>query len=361
MMNGVKGQYRTTHFRLASGRTKIYYYTKPGGTKFFECWDAPLQEPFPADFVERFLQASNSEKVGATVGTISQLLIEFINSKRYADLSVATKESYQRDLDLALESLGHFPIIDIQSGAFRKEIVKWHDAIALRSPRRADLCVTALSSALGYAYKRGEISANPAIGIQKAWKRPDDKRPWTEDEIKLFLQDCPQTTADIFLLAMYTGMRRQDLANVTWDAFNGRDIQWQTSKSRQRRTIVVPLTSEGILFIKRLRASWNEKVSGFQRTMLLSAGGKSMTAHTLGKKINQRARALGIDKTLHRQRNTYATVLVRAGFDPHEIAGIMGWSYDEVQQLIRIYVRRSEIIAAQVAKLDSAKKPWRNS
>lgn len=358
-MKGITGRFRTAHSRLANGRTKVYYYTKPGGAKFYQCWDVPLQEPFPDDFVEAFVKATRSEMLSEVSGDVASLILAFKESRQYESLSGATKEYYDRDLRLAIDRFGNYSFADIHNGTLRREIAAWHDGIAHRSPRRADLCVSTLSAALGHAFARGEISLNPAIGIKKAWKCPHDKTPWTNEEISRFLENCPDTTKDIFLLAMYTGLRRTDLANITWDAFNGQDIEWKTSKSRQRNTVLVPLATEGISFVSGLKRRWLSKAKfDGTRTMLLSANGRKMTPHTLGKKVNERARKLGIRKTLHRHRNTYATILVQAGFDPHEIAGIMGWSYGEVQQLIRLYVHRDEIIRAQVKKLKSVSKPW---
>ena len=352
-MSKITGRYRTNYKTLANGSTKIYYYTHPGRTKFYECFDAPIKEPYPEDFVTAFGRAERLENAIPGSGDFAQLISDFLQSSKFEALSEASKINYQRDLRLAVQEFGTASIAEIEDRSFRGKIARWHLKMAANSPKGADNCVGTLSAAFGYAYRMGTLVVNPAHGIQKAWKQPVDREPWTKEEIDLFLRNCPKVTSDIFHLAMYTGLRRADLASISWDAYNGSDLQWRTSKSRGRRIVIVPLTPEGKTFIEDLKMQQESAPLGVQRTMLISAGGTPMTPHTLGKKVIERAKKLGISKKLHRLRSNYASLLVTNGFEPGEIAGIMGWSPDQVDQLIRIYVHRDIIVAAQAKKLQN--------
>lgn len=350
-MPNISGRYRTNYKTLADGSTKIYYYTHPGRTKFYECYEVPIREPYPEDFIECFEEATRRERADGSDSDFSLLIQDFLESSKFAALSEASKINYRRDLRLAREKFGSVSIAEIEHRAFRGKIARWHLEMAANSPKGADNCVATLSAAFGYAYRMGVLVINPAHGIQKAWKQPVDREPWTKEEIDLFLRNCPVVTSDILKLAMYTGLRRADLASISWDAFNGSDLQWRTSKSRHRRTVIVPLTPEGKNFIRDLKTRQESAPLGMQRTMLISAGGTPMTPHTLGKKVIERAKRLGLNKKLHRLRSNYASSLVENGFESGEIAGIMGWSPEQVNQLIRIYVHRDVIVAAQAKKL----------
>ncbi len=355
-------EYRTTYKKLASGRTKIYYYTKPGGTRFFDVMDKPIEPPFSDAFHRAYRLALDTE-APKLEGDCAQMIVDFLESHRFASLSAATQEGYRRDLGDARNRFGTASARVMEDRRFRGKVIAWQAEIANRSPRRADLCVVALRAAFEYARDRGALDRNPAAGIKPIYKSKDDKRPWSAQEIAIFLCDrpqtiegrkvpgCPQDVSDIFRLAMYTALRRTDLAEITWDAWKGSHIQWQTSKGRGRRTAVIPLTADAQAFLHDLKRRQAGSPHGLQRTMLVGASGRSMTPSTVGKKVNKRADALGIDNTLHRHRNTYATLLVKADFEPREIAGIMGWSIDQVHELIRIYVKQDVIVAAQVARL----------
>jgi integrase len=349
----VTGRFRSNYKKLSDGRTKIYYYTHPGRTRFYECFDMPIREPYSHDFIERFQVAIRSEQTEENAGDFAQIVHDFLDSSKFEALSEASKINYRRDLRLAVREFGTASIAEIEDRSFRGKIARWHLNMAATSPKGADNCVGTLSAAFGYAYRMGTLVVNPAYGIQKAWKQPVDREPWTKEEIDLFLRNCPKVTSDIFHLAMYTGLRRADLASISWDAYNGSDLQWRTSKSRGRRIVIVPLTPEGKAFIENLKTQQESAPLGVQRTMLISAGGTPMTPHTLGKKVIERAKKLGITKKLHRLRSNYASLLVTNGFERGEIAGIMGWSPDQVDQLIRIYVHRDVIVAAQAKKLQN--------
>ncbi|MEL7111399.1 MAG: tyrosine-type recombinase/integrase [Pseudomonadota bacterium] len=345
-------EYRTTYKKLASGRTKIYYFPKQSGTpSFFSVMDTPLSKPFPDAWHRAYREAMDAITPNQFEGDCAQLIVEFIGSPKFQGLARATQVGYTRDLGDARKVFGTASIKVMEDRRFRAKLIKWHHDIAGRSPRRADLCIVALRAAFEFALDRGVLFKNPADRIKPLYKSKDDKRPWMPGEIAKFLHDCPQATADAFMLAMYTALRRTDLAKITWDAWKGDRIEWETSKGRGRRVVVIPLTAEAKTFLTDLKSRQAASPLGLQLTMLVGANGRSMTPETLGKKVNERADALGIDNTLHRHRNTFATLLVKAGFEEREIAGIMGWNIHDVHELTRIYVKPDVIVADQVRRL----------
>lgn len=353
--------FRTTHKRLASGRVRIYYYTRRCGTRFFQNMDHQLSAPYPEAFIAAFQQALETERETNKVptdGEIGCFLRQYERSPDFQKLALATQQAYRRDMVKIRHKFGGAPAPREQADylAMRKDIVDWHEEIARSSPRRADSVLTVFRNALAYATRKGLLLTNPAADLQAAYSAPDDKRPWAPQEIATFLAASPQDAADIFHVAMYTGLRRTDLVQLTWAAIGEHEVEWKTSKSRGKRTVIIPLTDQAKQFFQDLKRRQMESDLGLQRTVITGARGKSLTANALQKKINARAKDLGIYNTLHRLRNTYATLLVKAGFEDSEIAGIMGWTVDDVKELKRIYVHRDVIVADQVRRLREAGK-----
>lgn len=372
-------EFRTTHKRLAGGRKKVYYYSE-AGTRFWTNMDFQMAPPFPEAFLRAYQAALDEEREARSTrpeGDIAGYILEYLASDKFSRLAEQTRLAYRRDLDLARIKFGSAPrpVSAEDYLAFRADIVSWHDELARSSPRRADHILTVFRNALDHATRRGKLLHNPAADLETSYERPDDKRPWSPQDIAAFLQGDPekkiepvtQDVSDIFHVGLYTGLRRTDVVALTWSAIGRQEIEWQTSKSRGRRTVIIPLVEEATTFFADLRRRQSEaarkRQDGVQEiglvlptTVITGARGLPLAPSAIQKKVNERAKALGLDVTFHRLRNTYATLLVKAGIRPEEIAGIMGWTIADVHELIRIYVHRDVIVAAQVRKLREAGK-----
>lgn len=349
-MTDLSGKFRTTHKQLASGRTKIYYFTKPGGTGFFSCMDAPLSQPFPAAFIQKWQEAIDTESPDKFEGECAKIIHDYLQSEKFSKKADATRQGYERDLAVARAKFGSASKKVLEDRRFKGEVIAWHEQIAKSSPRRADLCLTALRNAFDYAYRRGVLVTNPADGIEKLYERPTDKAPWTKDELALWTKDAPQWMVDTFDLARHTGLRRKDLAEITWDGWKGDHIEWRTSKSRKTRTVIVTLLPEAQDFLADMKKRQMDSSLGLQRTILTGAKGRSMRPETL-RFINERATSLEIDKTLHRLRYNRCCLLIEAGWSDKNIADEMGWTLEDVADMKKIYAQRDVIVAAQVRKL----------
>lgn len=360
-------EFRTAHKRLANGDKRVYYYTV-AGTRFFDSMHFQLAPPFPQAFIRAYKEAiekDEQDRLQPKMGDLARFLFEYEKSPKFKALAESTQDSYYRDLEIVRQQFGSASVQVMHDLRFRGDIVAWHEKLAASSPRGADRALTVLRNALDHATRRGQLLHNPAAELQTAYVAPDDKRPWSADDIRLFLQGdpekgigpAPQDVSDIFHVGLYTALRRTDVVALTWAAVGTHEIQWQTSKSRRRRTVIIPLTAEAQAFFADLkRRQQIDGPLGLQRTVITGAHGKSLTPNAIQKKVNERARALGLDNTFHRLRNTYATLLVSAGFKPFEIAGIMGWTEHDVHELTRIYVKRDEIVQAQIIRLREARK-----
>ena len=64
----------------------------------------------------------------------------------------------------------------------------------------------------------------------------------------------------------------------------------------------------------------------------------------------------GKDLHFHDARGTAATNYFRADFTTREIAEIMAWSEERVERLIDRYVKRDEILADRVRRMEQSGK-----
>lgn len=340
-----RSDFRTTHKKLASG-PRIYYYAKSSGACFYTSTKL-IEAPYPQDFIDKF------NEVNTIAGECADMIDAYLESPRFLGLSPQTQDGYRRSLILAKAKFGHRTASQMEQRAFRGEIIDWQEEYAKRSPRAADLHVVALNCALNYAHRKGKLMVNPAANIEPIYVKSETKEPWTDEEATLFLRsDCPHSAANAFKLAKYTGMRVSDLAAIRWNAWSTDHIKVITSKGGGRRIAILPLTTEAQSFLSELKRQQTNSAHGLQPTMLTGDTGRPLKAATVSDLINRRAAALGIDKTAHQLRNTYATLLVHAGIPEDEIAGIMGWSLAQVKELIRIYVKPDVIAAAQIERIN---------
>ena len=339
-----RSDFRTTHKKLASG-PRIYYYAKSSGACFYTSTKL-IEAPYPQNFIDKF------NEVNTIAGECADMIDAYLDSPRFVGLAPQTQQGYRRSLTLAKAKFGQRTASQMEQRAFRGEIIDWQEDHAKTSPRAADLHVTALSCALNYAHRKGKLMVNPAANIEPIYTKNETKEPWSEEDAALFLRsDCPRNAANAFRLAKYTGLRVRDLAALRWDAWHKDHIKVVTSKGRGRRIAVFPLTSEASEFVSQLKSEQMNSSHGLQPTMLTSDFGAPLKPATISDMINRRAAALDIEKTAHQLRNTYVSLIVKAGIPEDEIPGIMGWSLSQVKELIRIYVKPEVIAQAQIERL----------
>lgn len=72
--------------------------------------------------------------------------------------------------------------------------------------------------------------------------------------------------------------------------------------------------------------------------------------------ISDAFKAIELPHTAHRARNTYATLLTKAGFTIENIAMIMGWSVNDTEEMIKFYVDFDDVIAASITQLENGTK-----
>jgi integrase len=131
-------------------------------------------------------------------------------------LSETTRSEYTDRLTY-LEPEFDFPLKDItQAGLYevRDRCVKdkW--------PAFADKMLTALSSMFTAATKRGKMTSNPAIGIDRISKPdPNANREWRPEEWSAVWEHASLKFRIVFMLARHIGYRGQSLVKLQWSNY----------------------------------------------------------------------------------------------------------------------------------------------
>lgn len=364
----IKGIRRTSFTNAKGIKMYSYYINRDAGSpKFWGPTDLKIdlasQKGLPSGFPEAYTDKKREwEQIIRDIKPDMERFIDeyleddrFKGSDQIEGLAKETQANYRMHAEKIRKKFGTISIDVIEDRRFKGAIIKWHLAQGSASAKSADDALTVLSNILDRAFRQGALLRNPAEGIDQLYERPDDKRPVTAEEHKRFMETASQERQDIAETARFTGLRRTDLSTLSWTENKGNRIEKYTSKSRFKKLAIIPLTEEAQAHFARLKARQMNSPLGLQPTVLLGSRGKKMLAGTVGAKVNKWFDKLQIDKTLHNYRNSYVTVLVQAGFSNAEIASIMGWASEDVEELIRVYVRPEEIAAANVAKLERKK------
>lgn len=173
---------------------------------------------------------------------------------------------------------------------------------------------------LGVAFEAAKtewkwISENPIRLLKKPSGNPHRDRTITWSEIRAMLREMGyprrfNTTAQIFLLALRTGMRAGEMCNLTWSRVSEKSVYLDDTKTNSRH---VPLSKKARRILAMARG--NDKNSVFRI--------KPMTLSGLFIRYRKRSGMEGF--TFHDTRHTAATWMAKK-VDVLTLCKIFGWT-----------------------------------
>lgn len=298
-------------------------------------------------------------------------------SPEWKGLAASTRTLWGGELDLIETKWGKLPIALWNDYRMVAKVIEWRDSRA-STPRAADQGVTVLSELLKFGKLRARIKLNVAADVPALY-RPADRAEiiWTDEDLKKAAEAAqkisaanddptaaPSRALDIIRLACLTGMRRSDLAALTWSEISDHAIirtAQKKSKGRRRRAVIpiIPALAE---LLDELRAL--PRAPGVDNVLVTSRGlpwkPDSMTSGVIAivksAGIAEPANIeLGIPerrKHLHDCRGTFVTHLCRAGLTDEEIARIVAWSVESVSRIRRTYVDDAAIVVSIAKRIN---------
>lgn len=177
--------------------------------------------------------------------------------------------------------------------------------------------VTLVSSIFEYARKEwGWVDENPCSQIKKPSGSKSRDRIFSDDEVAELLRvlnpdglatEIQQTISDVFLFALETAMRANEIVTLEWSSISGRVASLKDTKNGDKRDVA--LSSAALAILDRRRS--------FEKPFPI----KQQTLSTLFCVYTQKAGIKGI--TFHDTRHTAITRMARK-LSPFELARMVG-------------------------------------
>jgi integrase len=191
-----------------------------------------------------------------------------------------------------------------------------------------------VKAAYRYAARRGEVSASPAAHVEAPKVPEREPEVFTNDQLRAIRREIrSDQEAVIFYGLAYTGMRRHELAQLTWADLEAGVVSGYVSVvgkgGKIRRVPLHPRLVEEINMLLKEHPRGEKAIAG--------------TLRTLNRRLDALLERAGVDggnRPAHRFRKTVATVLTEEGVPADVIDKILGWAPSSIRA--RYYTRLPE-------------------
>lgn len=288
----------------------------------------------------------------AAHGTFAWLIEAYLSSLRFKNLSSSRKRTIRAELDWLRDKEGGH-IGDLPMARFG---VRHVEAVMAKKagPTAANTVKKNLSMLFNFAMKQelGGVEKNPAKHATRLKVNPDGYHTWTEAEVATFLErHGPGTKARLcLLLALNTGMARQDLARAGWQDVSGWDgpsprIAYRRGKTNVAADLpILPALAEELARVPR------------NRLLFLTHGARHLPykAETLGNWWQDQRKAAKVPGSLHGLRKCGATRLADAGATEWQIAAFLAHETPKEGATYARKANRARLADGGMGKLETA-------
>jgi integrase len=309
-----------------------------------------------------------SEIVEQTTGeplrsyTAEGWLREWVAGKKSAKAR-ATALKYAAAIERFIESLGPRAGLNLRQ-VLPRDVLRFRES-EVASGKHPGTCNDYLGivrSAFSAARKQGLITHNPAEAVERLSNESEaSRRPFTLEEIQALLRaGVDGDWYGAILLALYTGMRLHDAANLRWESIDldGRWISYRASKTRKR--IKVPMHDALYGWLKKQirginRAPLFPELSGKSTSLLSREFAKVMSrAGVHGEIVRDRQGESGrlvSSLGFHSLRHAYASLMANRGVAEEVRMKLAGHSSQDVHAGYTHH--EAAVLRAAVAQLPS--------
>lgn len=226
------------------------------------------------------------------------------------------------------------------------------------------------NNALGYArtffawlIKRRLLSVDPLANVEKIKIREDRGKRYapTLEQLRKLLETAPTHRATVYLVAIYTGLRRFELNGLTWGdlELDGASPSYRVagSISKNARTTRLPLRVEAA---EALRAYRPDHVQPFEWVFRNRVPNMRTFRRDLKAAGIAQADQYGRKFDFHALRTTLGTLLSASGAKPRDAMELM--RHSEMKLTMKTYMDTSHLpLAATVAALPSLSLPEKHT
>jgi integrase len=256
---------------------------------------------------------------GERVGTIENMVADYISSPHFNSLASSTQREYIRYLRMLVEALG----TESPESLLPHHVARIRDNIGAEKPGKANAMIRVIGAIYVWGRERGWCKVNPADGIKKLKGR--EYPPWPPEALAAINRLRPDI-AFACKIALHTGQRMGDVI-----AMKRADIQAGKIFVRQEKTgkeLLIPLHQEireTVLSGEGDRVCWKKAGVGDWTSEQFEAAFQ-----------RERAKVPSLERVVfHGLRKNAAVKLAEVGCTTHDIASITGMSLPMVELYTR--------------------------
>ncbi|MCB1371509.1 MAG: tyrosine-type recombinase/integrase [Rhodobacteraceae bacterium] len=314
----------------------------------FELGDFRCNIPGPyggSEFLAAYEAALKGAKAPASTaepGTVSWLIEKYLGSLRFLNLSPSRKRTLRRELDWLRGTAGKYHFARLEVRHIEALMAKKDGPVAANTVKKNfSMLFNFASQKLGYK------GPNPARHADRLKTNPFGYHTWTESEVERFLERHGQGTKArlVLLLALNTGMARQDLARAGWQHVKGNRIAYRRGKNSVAADL--PILPELAVELQNVPAS----------RMLFIVKDRveaPYTVESLGNWFRDRCAEAKVPGSLHGLRKAGATRLADAGATEWEIASYLAHTDTKQAAVYTKRANRSRLADSGFAKLEAS-------
>lgn len=260
---------------------------------------------------------ADKQKAGLQATTVADAFAAFLNARK--TLKPRTLYDYQRLMKVAFPDWQKKPIAAITKDMVAKRHLKLGGD---HGEAYANLAMRFLRALFNFAIAQYEDSKgeallreNPVVRLNqtRAWYRverrqsvikPHQLADWYKAVMSLKddpLHSSSALVADYLLFVLFTGLRKQEAASLTWDAVDLKHRTLTVTDTKNREPLTLPITD-------LLYAILADRVAARQSDYVFPGPGKTGFLTEPKRQIKKVLEASGVDFTLHDLRRTYITV-----------------------------------------------------
>jgi len=362
---------RTPHIVSKKTRAGIvwYVYAWRGGPQVHRS-EGAKRPRIDTDIARRIAAADEADN-SPDPTTLLAVIRDWRHSPEWAHLADTTKKTWGSALDRIEEKWGDVPLAIFDDRRMKAKVVAWRDGRS-STPRAADIGITVLHALLKNAVLKGLLTINVAAGIPTLYRGGDRAEViWTDNDLKRFeqaaLRTGEQAALDGLLLAVMTGLRREDLVTLLWSEVTPKAILKRAKKVSRRKRYFATVPTMGPA-LKALLAELRTRQRGEGvETVLVDQSGKPWSPDRFTKaiaRVRDEAGIVHVDPEtgrerklhLHDARGTFATrlMLAKPNISDKDVADLMGWSPENVARIRHVYVDQSAKVVAMARRLRGA-------
>ena len=323
--------------RMNRVKGRVYWRYEAGD---FRCnIPGPYRSPVFLAAYEAATKGASTPRSTATPETLAWLIEQYLGSLRFKGLSLSRKATIRGELDWLRGIAGVIHLTRIEVRHVEMMMAK------KSGPTAANTVKKNLSMLFNFAAKKlNYIGPNPARLADKLKTNPDGYHTWTDEEIDRFLtRHGPGTKARLaLLLALNTGMARQDLCRVGWQHVKDGRIAYKRGKTSVSADLpILPELAEELAMLPT------------DRLLFITLEGRATgyKTSTLGNWFHDRCQEAKVPGSLHGLRKAGATRLADAQATEWEIASYLAHKDTKLAAVYTRKANRSKLADSGFAKL----------